>query len=153
MTVTAFYNRMAGDWRGTCNLWFGPGEPVRTCDTEARVRAIAGDAYHLMTYRWVFEGEAKEGALFLGGHEEAATATWGDSWHMAPDPMVCQGLLEDGGAKLVFPGNYPTGPDTPDWGWRTELTWVDGDGLIMEAYNITPEGEEAIAVRAEYRRA
>lgn len=153
MTVREFYAGLAGEWRGTYSLWFEPGTPVRICDTEARVQAIAGDAFHLMTYTWEFEGEGKEGALFLSGNDQAASMTWGDSWHMAPDPMVCQGRLEEEDSKLVFPGTYPTGPDTPDWGWRTELKRVDGDGLVMEAYNITPEGEEAIAVRAEYRRA
>ncbi len=78
--------------------------------------------------------------------------TWGDSWHMQPQPMVCEAELSEDGQKLVASCTYEAGPDTPDWGWRTEFTLQGEDAFLMEAYNITPEGLEALAVRAEMTR-
>ncbi len=66
--------------------------------------------------------------------------------------MQCKGALSDGGRKLILHGSYAASSG-PDWGWRTEFTLLGADKLRMEAYNITPEGQEALAIRAELTRA
>ncbi len=40
----------------------------------------------------------------------------------------------------------------PAWGWRTEFTLQGANTFLMEAYNITPGGMEALAVKAEMKR-
>ena len=40
----------------------------------------------------------------------------------------------------------------PAWGWRTEFTQQSPNSLLMEAYNIMPNGVEALAVRVELKR-
>ena len=40
----------------------------------------------------------------------------------------------------------------PAWGWRTEFTQQSPNSLLMEAYNIMPDGVEGLAVKAELKR-
>jgi hypothetical protein len=56
--------------------------------------------YFLMTYSWKKGEEAQVGVFLFGGNEKAVTASWGDSFHMAAEPMLCKGELKDGGKKL-----------------------------------------------------
>ena len=74
-------------------------------------------------------------------------ATWTDSWHMAHQLMRCEGeLVEDGSVSLK--GNYKV-DGHPDWGWRTQI--VPGeDTLRYLMYNVSPEGEEEIAVEMDF---
>jgi hypothetical protein len=152
-TVQAFYRALQGEWGGTYSLWFKPNEPVRNSDATAEGRFLAREAFFLLTYTWHTDDMDQEGVFLLGGKGETASATWGDTWHMQPDPMVItEGELTSEGQELVFLGSYGTGPDSPDWGWRTEFTLQGEDAFLMEAYNITPDGLEALAVRAELTR-
>ena len=36
-------------------------------------------------------------------------------------------------------------PPRPDWGWRIEIHPAVADGFQLRMYNITPDGEEALA--------
>ena len=150
-TAVAFYEQLRGQWIGSNSLWLRPGTPVHKSDIKATISAVADGHYYLMNYSWAYEGEVQEGIFLLGGNKNAATATWGDSWHMAPEPMVCGGELKEGGKRLVLFGTFAAG-EGPDWGWRTEFTRQGPDRFRMEAYVITPAGEEGLAVRAELRR-
>ena len=43
-------------------------------------------------------------------------------------------------------------PSSPDWGWRIELEVTELDEFEMRMYNISPQGEEELAVQARYDR-
>ncbi|MEM1213297.1 MAG: DUF1579 family protein [Planctomycetota bacterium] len=38
------------------------------------------------------------------------------------------------------------------WGWRTVYRLLDDDHLAIRAYNVTPAGEETLAVEMRYER-
>ncbi len=147
-TVQQFYEKLAGEWTGSYSLWINPEAPADISEIEAEGRFVVEGSFFLFSYSWKWNGKRQEGVFLLAGEGKAASATWGDSWHMKPEPMVCEGALTEDGEKLVCLGSYETGPDTPDWGWRTEFTMQGEDAFLMEAYNITPEGLEARAVKA-----
>jgi hypothetical protein len=146
-----FYAKLTGDWKGSYSLWLRPGTPAQTSEISANFQSAAKGNYFLMTYSWKRGDDAHEGVFFFGGHGIAATAIWGDSFHMVPEPMQCKGELMDGGRKLIFNGSYSMG-EGPAWGWRTEFTRQGPNSLLMEAYNIMPDGFEALAVKAELER-
>ena len=150
--VQEFYNKLKGEWSGPYSVWLNPMEPPLNSEIAAQGRFVAQGSYFLLTYSWKAEDEEQEGVFLLGGEGETASSTWGDSWHMQPEPMVCEGELTEEGQKLVFLGSYGAGPGISDWGWRTEFTLQGEDAFLMEAYNITPEGLESLAVRAELTR-
>ena len=151
-TAQDFYAQISGDWNGSYSLWLRPGTPVQKSEITAHIQSTAKGNYSLMTYAWKRGGEAQEGVFLLGGHGKTATATWGDSFHMVPEPMQCKGELKDGGKKLIIKGSYAAG-EGPDWGWRTEFTLRGPNAFLMEAYIITPNGVEGLAVKAELKRA
>ena len=64
--------------------------------------------------------------------------------------LFSQGEATESG--FVVTGKYDVGPDSPPWGWRTVFDLTDQDHLIITAYNITPNGQEAKAVETKYRR-
>lgn len=150
-TARAFYARFKGDWKGSYSLWLRSGTPAQKSVINANFQPAAKGNYFLMTYSWKKGDEAQEGVFLFGGHGKAATATWGDSFHMVPEPMQCKGELKDGGKKLIVKGSYSMGKG-PAWGWRTEFTQQGPKSLLMEAYNIMPNGVEGLAVKAELKR-
>lgn len=47
-------------------------------------------------------------------------------------------------------GSYAAGEER--WGWRTVLRLVDADHLVIQAFNISPQGREDRAVETELTR-
>ena len=145
--------RLVGDWKGTNRLhttWM----PVKLHESNstASVRSRMNGQFLTIEYTWAYEGSAEEGMLILGcdPHSDAVQAVWTDSWHSKDILMLCNGEIDGDGKISVF-GTYAV-PDYPDWGWRTEIT--PGDNEFRYAmYNVTPEGEEEIAVETDFTRA
>jgi hypothetical protein len=89
--------------------------------------------------------------IFSSQIDQVATKSeWLDSWHMRNDIMRCKGTMDEDGIVPVV-GSY-SAPSSPDWGWRIELELVEMDELGIRMFNISPEDDEAIAVRAKYKR-
>lgn len=116
------------------------------------ITPVLGGRFVRFDYTWAYRDAPQEGS-FLIGHDAGAgeaTAHWIDTWHMNDKVMACRGPAEPG-AALSLRGSYAC-PPGPDWGWRTVITL--GDRILrIVMYNVTPEGQEALAVEAEYGRA
>lgn len=149
---------LAGTWHATYAL---RGDPSFDSDTPstATVTPILGSRFVRIDYTWdegdvLQENGPQEGSLLVGFEQEPApgsvTLVWVDSWHNGRRTMVCPGVLLGNGGVDVR-GTYPGGAGNPDWGWRTVLEPA-GDGWTMTMFNVTPDGEEALAVRAAYGR-
>ena len=149
--VKTFYEKLVGDWKGSYSLWLRPGTQAQKSEITSKFQSTAKGNYFLMTYTWEQGGKVQEGLFLLGGKGKKATANWGDSFYSVPEAMQCKGNLQEAGKKLVVKGSYAAG-EGPDWGWRTEFTLKEPNGLLMEAYNIMPSGMEALAVKAELER-
>ncbi len=147
--IENFHQQLAGDWTGDYNLWTRPDQPPAESKIVAHIRPVAG--HHLMTYTWSLRDHTIEGVFLLSGHDSRAFATWGDSFHMKPEPMICVGEFLTDENTVLLNGSY-TVSQGPDWGWQTVFALQDSGTLLMEAYNVTPEGERMIAVRAVMER-
>ena len=143
---------LLGKWQGTNNLWLSPEDPVRKSVSDAEIKTTAQDQFTEIRYTWTFEGVTQEGRLILG--KEVGTgrvrAAWFDTWHMRDQFMVCEGASEEKGTVWVA-GSYAA-PPGPDWGWRITIEQREGSVLNFLMHNISPEGEEMLAVEAKYTR-
>jgi len=79
-----------------------------------------------------------------------ATVAWIDSWHNGDRLMLCQGSLSVAGA-LSVKCSY-SAPPGPDWGWRITLESPSNDAWRLVMHNITPQGDEQLAVEALFQR-
>lgn len=145
MDTASFLSSVLGQWQGSYKLWLDPTQDPEQSATTLALKPTANGSYYLIHYDWSFRDKQKAGLFLLGAKDNKATATWGDSFHMEPLPMVCDGEFKEG--VLILNGTYPAGDE--HWGWRTEFS-REGGQLIMRAYNIAPSGQEDIALEATY---
>ena len=148
---------LAGEWIAIYQL---RGDPSFECDTPstATVTPLLGGRFIRIDYTWDADDVLQEhgpqhGSLQVGFEAEpepgVATVAWIDSWHNGSKMQVWPGVRFDNGGVDVR-GVY-SAPGEPEWGWRTMLEPA-GEGWTMTMFNIAPDGEASLAVRAEYRR-
>jgi hypothetical protein len=150
MSIPEKLANLTGKWIGTNRLHmpWKVENPLHESRATAEVRARSGDQFLEISYTWVYEDKPREGVLLLGREKtgDRIEASWTDSWHMAHQLMHCEGReTENGGISVK--GSYKV-EGHPDWGWRTEI--VPGSGSFRYLmYNVSPEGEEEIAVEMD----
>lgn len=152
MSLPTRFTNLSGEWKGTKRLYLG-GEagPEKSSGSRLTIAKAARGTFLLLDYTWKFDGDPQEGVLLLGydAAQNAATAAWGDSWHMSQSIMHCEGIIDDRAFNVR--GTYAA-PSGPDWGWRITLTILAEHLINIVMHNISPEGKEDLAVRAEFAR-
>ncbi len=143
----------AGAWQGTSTLQ-DPGrlEPETTASMLTITPVLEG-RFVRMDYTWSYKGTPQSGCLLVGYQKSGATVSvhWIDTWHNSDNVMAMTGRAETS-SLLTVRGSYAA-PPGPDWGWQIGIT-PDIEGRVrVVMYNISPEGQEYLAVEAEYTRA
>ena len=137
-------------WEGTSDLYLKPTDPPDSSPTILAMSTLAKETFLLFNYTWRFEERDHEGFIVLRANKEngKATAAWGDSFHQKGSVMHLDGIVEESGIVDVR-GSYAA-PPGPDWGWRIVIDASEMEMLKITMYNIWPEGQEDIAVIAQY---
>jgi hypothetical protein len=152
MSVPARLETAVGLWAGPSLLWFAPGTEPFACESTADLQHEADGRMLALRYAWSHEGKPHAGVLLLG--DDPATgrcdAAWADSFHNGHRLMPLSGDVSADGTADVL-GRYAA-PPGPDWGWRIVLDHPSPDLLLLQMYNITPDGQSALAVEARYGR-
>lgn len=154
MSVPAILENLVGRWRGINRLhttWI-PDNPVRETNSTAVVELTARGRFLKIEYDWTFEEAAQEGLILVGDEKDSDSikSFWIDSWHLSDKFMVSEGIRKKNGA-VSMKGFY-TVPEHPDWGWRTVIKPERENSFKIIMYNVTPEGEETLAVEMEFTR-
>jgi len=153
MSIPVKLQQLVGDWKGINRLHLGEWgpTPLHESDGTATVRERIGGQFLEIAYTWEYDGKPQEGVMILGGDNktDAVNAFWTDSWHMAHNVMLCKGTESAEGVVSVQ-GTYKV-EGYPDWGWRSEISTTDA-GFAYKMFNITPDGDEAIAVEMDMNR-
>ncbi|MGI8431808.1 MAG: DUF1579 family protein [Chthoniobacterales bacterium] len=151
MNFEALKIALMGEWTGTSQLYLEP-PPAKslTSSSQLSVTSIAGGSFLQFAYDWAYEGKTQTGLLLLGADgDDVASAAWVDSFHMSSKIMSCAGAATPSAADLR--GNYAA-PSGPDWGWRITVRSVSRAELQIVMHNLSPEGQEDLAVQADYQR-
>ena len=143
---------LVGQWQGDNKLWFMPGDPVRESKATAAVVCSEGGNVVVINYTWSYEGKPQEGTLVVRANSAAedVEVVLVDTWHTAGKFMMFQ--KDDAHDGLVAVRGSYAAPPGPDWGWRIVVASDSVDEFHMLMFNITPDGEEAPAVEARFRR-
>jgi hypothetical protein len=154
MSVPEKLAKLVGKWHGINRLhttWI-PENPVRETASRAFIELTARGRFLKIEYDWTFDNGLQEGLILIGDERDSDSVKtfWIDSWHLSDKFMVSEGRRKNA-AAISVKGFY-TVPDHPDWGWRTDLTAEGDDSFKITMYNVSPEGEEALAVEMELER-
>lgn len=145
--------KLEGEWEGIAKVWFEPGNPVDESPVRGTMRLVMNGRYLLHEYKGRFQGKPLEG-LAIYGHElgmKKFQSAWIDSFHTGSG-IIFSESLRSGEFSVLGSYAYVTPETEQHWGWRTTVEVVSDDEVIFTAYNISPEGEEAKATEAVYKR-
>jgi hypothetical protein len=142
---------LVGAWSGKNHLYL-EGKEFMSASTAA-VRPVGQGQFLALTYTWEYDNAPHEGQILFRSEmrTQPTRATWRDSWHMANDIMTTEARRNPEG-KVLLRGSYEASPG-PDWHWRIEISLSPKGSLLLVMFNIAPNGEEELAVKAAYRRA
>lgn len=145
--------RMAGRWEGLCRLWFACDMLAAETRQQGTLRPILRGRFLQHDYVWTFDDRPQAGIALLGHHidEQRWECAWADSFHtgssmmfsVSPDPPGSEAAIE-------VLGGHPGGRSR--WGWRTRFEQPSDDRLLITMRNVSPEGEETVAVEVAYAR-
>jgi hypothetical protein len=143
---------LPGRWRGTVQTWLDPAAPPLVNEAEGTFRRLldGGSVVYEYTSR---VGEHRADGMAILGIDIATMRpcmTWVDTFHTGANVMQFAAEDRELANGLSFGGAYAAGDQT--WRWRVSIVVVSANEIRVDHINITPDGEEAPAIRIDYQR-
>lgn len=143
---------LVGEWEGTAKTWLDPGKDPDVSPARARMRSVLGGLFLVQEHEGSLQGKPFTGMVVYGfdGSTRKFTSFWIDDFHMGNAAMLSEGTADAGGVIRLF-GHYSVPGGGQAWGWRSVIR-PEKDGLVLEAWNVSPEGKEERAIETVYTR-
>lgn len=143
---------LVGGWSGRVKVWFEADQLASDGVVRGRIRTVLGGRFVIHEYEAQCMDETEHGVAIHGYHleRECYESAWIDSFHTGTQIMISHGIPR--AILHGVTGSYGGEIDGEAWGWRTEIDLKSADHLMIQMFNITPKGEEALAVEFDYRR-
>lgn len=140
-----------GMWSGPTKLWLDPAAPPTETTTELEGESVLGGRWLRLTYTGTAFEKPHAGEMLVGFHKDPGQyeLAWVDSSHTGSAIMLSRGKVSSTGLVNVL-GDYLAGDQR--WGWRTLLSRPSDNELLMEAFNVTPDGKEELAIQSRLQR-
>ncbi|WP_316737550.1 DUF1579 domain-containing protein [Pedobacter aquatilis] len=144
---------LIGNWQGQTKTWFEKDVLADESPMAATITTILGSRFISYDYEGSLDGQAFAGKMIIGFDipYQRFSASWIDTFHMGTQIMLSSGEFTENGFSILGSYGSPEYGDQP-WGWRTELEVISNDEIVLSAYNISPEGEEAKATETVLKR-
>jgi hypothetical protein len=151
MNPDEFLRTLIGQWTGTCRTWFEPDKLADESEVQGEFKPILGGRFVRHTYEGQIQGQSRTGeeTIVFNPARNQFQVSWIDDFHMNYGILWSDGVRTPNGFSVT--GQYDVQPGAPHWNWKTVFELTDDDALTMTAFNISPEGQEAMATETKYK--
>jgi hypothetical protein len=153
MTPSSAHKMMSkttGEWTTKMQMWPAPGADPMTSEGTCNAEMILGGRYLQTKYSGTVMGMPFEG-ISTDGYDNAKKV-YINSWvdNMGTGIMHSEGKYDESTKIITYNGTMFDPMQGKDAAYRQTMQMIDENHMVMEMFNISPEGKEYKSMHIDY---